>query len=148
MTDTEIHNCNFEFECPANAAQLEETNDPTVRFCTQCERNVYRCSSAADLAHWSRLGECVLLVLRPSDRPSLSTDDVVRFTSGCLKDLEAVIEDVNDDDKAAKVILNIFGRHVPFWIDQADSQRLIAARRHDCSPLCSGVISTIHSREY
>jgi hypothetical protein len=56
-----IQNCDwkFEFQCPRQWAQLALTDDPLVRTCAACLKDVHFCSSSDEVALHARLGHCV-----------------------------------------------------------------------------------------
>ena len=54
----EVKDC-FEFECPKRWEELEATNKATVKFCNQCEKNVYKATSEAKLKKYAEEGKCV-----------------------------------------------------------------------------------------
>lgn len=56
-----VQNCRraFRFRCPKQWAELTQTDDPAVRWCSVCERTVTFCLSDSDIDRLSRAGECV-----------------------------------------------------------------------------------------
>jgi hypothetical protein len=49
----------WEFECPVIASLLQETNDPTIDYCTKCKENVYLVTSKKELNDHVNKGHCV-----------------------------------------------------------------------------------------
>ncbi len=47
MADKPIQNCEvrFRFQCPKQWEALQQTSDPGVRSCSQCQKQVYLCAS-------------------------------------------------------------------------------------------------------
>jgi hypothetical protein len=54
-----IRNCTFAFQCTAKWQQLDETEDEDIRFCNDCQREVYYCFDDDDLARCVKLNRCV-----------------------------------------------------------------------------------------
>lgn len=120
MRTLPIQHCSFEFECPQDFSKLVETKDSSIRFCNQCQKNVYLCLTTADLVKHSQAGHCVSLAVRPCSATSLKRGDVVRITSGTFENFDASIENVDPEKDSAQVILHIFGRVTPMWMSTAD----------------------------
>jgi uncharacterized protein (TIGR02996 family) len=54
----------FEYACPQRWDTLSPTDDPAVRHCADCKRNVHYCRSSRE-AHWlADAGECVAIDTR------------------------------------------------------------------------------------
>jgi hypothetical protein len=66
----EIENCSSGFlsRCPKRFAELMPTDDPTVRFCSVCNRKVYFCWSEAEVEQRAQRGECAAIMHR--DEPN------------------------------------------------------------------------------
>ncbi len=45
----EVRNCRFKYQCPNDWSALDRTDKSNVRFCHQCNENVYFCSSSEEL---------------------------------------------------------------------------------------------------
>ena len=56
-----IQNCDpqFSLQCPKHWSQLSSTNTPTIRFCSQCNRNVHFCLTADELTRRTADNQCV-----------------------------------------------------------------------------------------
>jgi uncharacterized protein (TIGR02996 family) len=56
-----VENCHFRFDylCPRKWESLRTTDDPAVRFCGACEKNVYHCPTVQDAQQHAYLGRCV-----------------------------------------------------------------------------------------
>ncbi len=63
-----LRNCTFGFNCAAEWDGLSETSDPSVRFCLDCQREVYFCKTTEQLADAIRLNRCVAVRLDPGVR--------------------------------------------------------------------------------
>ncbi len=82
---TTIRNCpvTFEFQCPKDWDQLDATNVPNVRHCTQCNENVFFCESDDETLARAKNGQCVarrmpewpegtpIMIGRPTHPPEL-----------------------------------------------------------------------------
>ncbi len=58
-----IENCKFEFalQCPKEWDKLAVTDDPLVRTCEACEKNVHYCDTVQLAKHLAGKGCCVAL---------------------------------------------------------------------------------------
>ncbi len=55
----EIFNCDFVFKCPQQWDKMAETENEGIRFCGECQKNVYFADSPEVLNQLSREGKCV-----------------------------------------------------------------------------------------
>lgn len=69
----------FKFQCPKQWEGLAEGDDPAIRFCATCRRNVYLCMSDAEVGLHASQGHCV----------------AIGFTEGA--DLYGLMGDIADD---------------------------------------------------
>ena len=61
-----LRNCSFAFECKANWNDLTKLPDEKdVRFCSECQKNVYYCKSDSALARHVKLNHCVAIDADP-----------------------------------------------------------------------------------
>jgi hypothetical protein len=71
--DTAIRNCRFAFRCDKQWHDLTETTFQEVRFCSDCERDVFLCTTDAQLSEAVRLNRCIALVeVNPDEDGSAS----------------------------------------------------------------------------
>ena len=68
-----IENCEFEFECPKKWAELEQTNIKSVRYCNQCDRNVFLSVTTDEFSRNALKGRCVAIPITKSSS-SFETD--------------------------------------------------------------------------
>lgn len=61
-TTYSIRNCKFKKLCDAEWDSLSDTEDPMIRFCGTCHKNVYFCESHEALEAAVDLGRCVAIV--------------------------------------------------------------------------------------
>ena len=56
-----IDNCEytFEYKCPLEWKNLKKTKDSKVRFCGECDKNVYRCTTNEDIDKHIELNHCI-----------------------------------------------------------------------------------------
>jgi len=52
-------NIQFRYQCPKSWEALQSTDDATVRFCNQCNKNVYFCSSEDEVRTRGKARDCV-----------------------------------------------------------------------------------------
>ncbi len=56
---TVIRNCTFAFKCEAKWEQLEKLDYDSIRFCNDCQKEVYFCYDDHELISNIRLNRCV-----------------------------------------------------------------------------------------
>ena len=56
-----IRNCRFAFKCEQKWDDLNETRDDDIRFCKDCQREVYLSLDEESLVENIRLNRCVAL---------------------------------------------------------------------------------------
>ena len=56
-----IDNCEytFEYKCPLEWKNLKKTKDSKVRFCGECDKNVYRCKTDQEIDKHIGLNHCI-----------------------------------------------------------------------------------------
>jgi hypothetical protein len=54
-----IINCKFEYKCDLDWDLLNETQDPKIRFCNQCKKEVKLCLSNNEIDRAWETGTCV-----------------------------------------------------------------------------------------
>lgn len=47
--DHQFLNCVFEYECPKNWFELEATSKAAIKYCTECNKDVYLCINQEEL---------------------------------------------------------------------------------------------------
>lgn len=62
-----IRNCTFAYRCDRKWAELTKSDNPDVRFCNECQKNVYFCRSDDELAEAVKQDRCVAIE-RSSDQ--------------------------------------------------------------------------------
>ena len=74
----EIRNCTwkFKFQCPLRWSSLRTTDDPNVRLCESCLRNVYLCENEEQLAERAASGQCVALRFERDEEGEMLLGDV------------------------------------------------------------------------
>lgn len=73
--------CTFEFKCDKQWDDLEAQIASNIKFCKQCEKNVYLCKTQEELDHARSLGLCI----------SIERVEIRMFTTGIpyrVKDTE------------------------------------------------------------
>ncbi len=56
-----IRNCQFAFKCKVSWDELAHTHATEIRFCRDCQREVYFCYDDDELAEAIRLNRCVAI---------------------------------------------------------------------------------------
>ena len=72
--ETTVRNieCTFEFKCDKQWDDLETQVASNIKFCNQCQTDVYLCKTQDELDHASSLGRCI----------SIERVEVRMFTTG------------------------------------------------------------------
>ncbi len=68
-----IRNCKFAFKCSAKWDELQETEDDSIKFCDDCQKEVFFCENDDDLVAQVRLNRCVA-ILKPGSNERLLGD--------------------------------------------------------------------------
>jgi predicted RNase H-like nuclease len=79
MDPVKIEQCEFSFRCPKTWDLLYETNIDCIRFCDECNRNVYLSRTVADANSHTAQGHCVAIPieLTPYSRDQIDRDQMV-----------------------------------------------------------------------
>jgi len=70
--------CTFEFQCTKQWDALQETSDKSVRYCDQCEHNVYFCSTDEQILKAGSEGKCIAYEAS-GDSASVSDSDSIKL---------------------------------------------------------------------
>ena len=56
-----IENCEYsvEYECPLDWGNLKKTDDLKIRFCNECNQNVYQCKTGKEMREHIKLNHCI-----------------------------------------------------------------------------------------
>ncbi len=68
-----IRNCKFAFKCSAKWDELQETEDDSIKFCDDCQKEVFFCENDDDLVAQVRLNRCVA-ILKPNAKEFILGD--------------------------------------------------------------------------
>ena len=68
-----IRNCKFAFKCSASWDSLEETDEEDIRFCNDCQKEVFFCENDDILVELVKLNRCVA-ILKPNSNKHLIGD--------------------------------------------------------------------------
>ena len=69
--------CAFSFQCPQTWDRLTPTNQPTVRHCTTCDRDVQLALTEEDFRRYHEQGACVAVPVIHSDQTGPSTESYI-----------------------------------------------------------------------
>ena len=61
MSTASIRNCKFAFRYDRRWADLISTRDPDIKFCDECQQEVYFCYTDADLAEAIVRNRCIAI---------------------------------------------------------------------------------------
>ena len=73
-----IRNCSWGYKCKATWTDLSLTSNESSRFCSDCEREVYRCETPAELLQAIALNRCVNFPWSLVDATNLDEQDIDR----------------------------------------------------------------------
>ena len=61
---TTVRNCDeiFKFKCPLDWSDLQETEEQKIKFCNQCENNVFLCETDEETIEHAKQGHCIARV--------------------------------------------------------------------------------------
>ena len=62
--ETSIRNCRFAYRCAKNWTHLATTENPDIRYCADCQREVVFCHTDAELTSSIVLNRCVAISLK------------------------------------------------------------------------------------
>ena len=65
----EIFGCELKFSCPMEWGELDRTNNDSVKFCQECEKNVYRVRTREETIIQAKQGQCVAYIPDDSEGP-------------------------------------------------------------------------------
>jgi hypothetical protein len=68
-----IRNCKFAYKCSAKWNNLQETEDESIRFCDECQKEVFFCDSDDTLISLVKLNRCIA-ILKPNSKEYLLGD--------------------------------------------------------------------------
>lgn len=66
--DAEVQHCKLQFECAKRWGDLQQTDNPKVRFCNACSTSVFFCSTAQEIIAAILNKTCVAFVARKCDK--------------------------------------------------------------------------------
>lgn len=61
MNKVKIENCERAISCDANWNEMQLTNDPSIRSCQQCQKDVYLCKTDKELEVAVKLKRCAAI---------------------------------------------------------------------------------------
>lgn len=67
MSSYRVMNCNFSYECHRTWRSLEKTPFLNVRFCDECKKEVFRCTTQEQIDWASQNGFCGAVKLLGDD---------------------------------------------------------------------------------
>jgi len=78
-SDLTIRNCTFAYKCATNWDELQTTKNDSIRFCNDCQREVYLCEDDHELVQYVKLNRCVAIYkddLEGNGNPKMLLGDV------------------------------------------------------------------------
>jgi uncharacterized protein (TIGR02996 family) len=124
-----VEGCQFRFRCPKKWEQLKVTEEPAVRMCDTCKREVLYCKSIPEARRFIQLGCCVAVDARVERREGdlpeeeysevmtlgdmAFDDDSESVTVGMFGDDEDVV--VEEEVEGAERPRKAWWRRLMFW---------------------------------
>ena len=65
----DIRNCKFGFECHQKWSDLLKRKEPHIRYCHECEKEVYLIQNNDELAYAIKFNHCVAIKIRHDEIP-------------------------------------------------------------------------------
>ncbi len=63
-----IANCSFKFQCDQVWESMTPTSNDGIKHCSQCNKDVFQCTSLEEVVNHARLGHCVAIVMSSMDQ--------------------------------------------------------------------------------
>ena len=76
-----IKNCEYQvkYKCPLKWSKLKETKDSKIRFCNECNKNVYFCKTSKDIDKHIKLNNCIVVDVIDQDQGQYRTMGVIEL---------------------------------------------------------------------
>lgn len=71
MSAASIRNCKFAFRCNRRWADLLATRNPDIKFCVECQQEVFFCLADADLAEAIARNRCLVIHVENHLEPAM-----------------------------------------------------------------------------
>jgi len=65
----DIRNCSFGFKCNQKWSSLLKRKEKNIKYCNECEKEVYLIETNEDLAHAIKFNRCVAIKVRYDEIP-------------------------------------------------------------------------------
>ena len=72
----DIRNCSFGFECHQKWEDLLKRKEKNIKYCHECEREVYLIETNDELAHAIKFNHCVAIKVRHDEIPQPKKPDI------------------------------------------------------------------------
>ena len=72
----DIRNCTFGFKCNQKWGDLHKRKEKNIKYCHECEREVYLIETNAELAHAIKFNHCVAIKVRHDEIPQPKRPDI------------------------------------------------------------------------
>ena len=83
-----IDNCeySFEYKCPLEWKNLKKTKDSKIRFCGECDKNVYRCTTNQEIDENIKLNHCIAIDRTFTQPPTMGVMEPPEYPKDLKKD--------------------------------------------------------------
>jgi len=81
----DIRNCSFGFKCNQKWEDLIKRKEKNIKYCLECEKEVYLIETNAELMNAIKLNHCVAIKVRHDEIPQTKRSDI---TVGMLSKLD------------------------------------------------------------
>ena len=72
----DIRNCSFGFKCKQKWEDLLKRKEKTIKYCHECEKEVYLIETNEDLMHAVKFNHCVAIKVRHDEIPHTKRVDI------------------------------------------------------------------------
>lgn len=76
-TDYFLANCKFAFKCTKTWESLEKTSEPGVRYCSDCQEEVFYCITKSEIVDALRDRKCISVVINDYSVESLLMGQII-----------------------------------------------------------------------
>lgn len=119
----DIRNCVFGFKCKSDWETMEQTQEPNIRHCSGCKKDVFQVSTKEELLEAIQLNRCIAIFDAPKIPDFLGKIDYEREGNSLRRPTLGVparykSNEVPDFDKS-----NVEGHDIPAFLRQAENKK-------------------------
>jgi hypothetical protein len=72
----DIRNCSFGFKCNQKWSSLLKRKEKNIKYCNECEKEVYLIKTNEELSHAIKFNHCVAIKVRHDEIPQAKKPDI------------------------------------------------------------------------